>query len=282
MVYCGRPSGGCYACRERKSRCDKLPEGCTQCKKAKRECPGYRQLGDVIFHNESEKVARKAKAKEAKNKAKRDLANPLPALTASKVVKPRIETATRFPDPEVEEEIETVRSDSLVARYPMVQRYHPRDFVVLPHLEDIATGYFVSNFVFRGENETAGPGRFDYLGEIYRDHYKDEGLISSMRAVGFASYAHASKSTSLMHKARYQYTQAIQHTNKALKNPDAAKKDTTLISILVLGIFETITGGQQRSLKDWAQHINGAAAVISLRGKDQIQSVAGRRMLFQV
>lgn len=274
MVYCGRPSGGCYACRERKSRCDKLPEGCTQCKKAKRECPGYRQLGDVIFHNESEKVMRKAKAKEAKNKAQRDA---LKATPAPAVVQTQIEAAsTTFPDPEEEE---------FVDQSFEVMRYYdtsPSEFVLLPPIEDIATGFFVSNFVMRATNESVGPGRFDYLGEIYRDHSMDEGLISSMRAVGFASYAHTSQSATLLQKARQQYTQAIQYTNKSLRSPEAAKKDTTLLSILVLGIFETITGCQQRSLKDWSQHINGAAAVIALRGSDQINTVAGRRMLFQV
>jgi hypothetical protein len=66
MVFCGKPSESCHACRQRKTKCDKIPEGCTQCKRAKRGCPGYRVLGDLLFRDESTNVARKVKAKEAK------------------------------------------------------------------------------------------------------------------------------------------------------------------------------------------------------------------------
>ena len=54
------------------------------------------------------------------------------------------------------------------------------------------------------------------------------------------------------------------------------------MAIQVLGIFETVTGCQQRSLKDWMEHIYGAAAVIKLRGREQTRTPAGRRMLIQV
>ena len=46
--------------------------------------------------------------------------------------------------------------------------------------------------------------------------------------------------------------------------------------------FEAITGSKQSSLRDWAQHINGAAAVIKLRGPEQIQTPVGRRMMITV
>lgn len=51
---------------------------------------------------------------------------------------------------------------------------------------------------------------------------------------------------------------------------------------MILTIFETITGCNQKSLIDWAQHVNGAAALVKLRGPDQIKSPAGRRMLVQI
>lgn len=78
MVYCGKPSGGCHACRERKTKCDKviLPEGCTQCKRAKRICPGYRVPGDLVFRDQSSNVIQKFKAKEARAKKAASVSSP--------------------------------------------------------------------------------------------------------------------------------------------------------------------------------------------------------------
>ena len=77
MVFCGKPSGGCHACRARKTKCDKIPEGCTQCLRAKRGCPGYRSQGDLIFRDESTNVVRKFKAREARKQAALELSLPV-------------------------------------------------------------------------------------------------------------------------------------------------------------------------------------------------------------
>jgi hypothetical protein len=102
-----------------------------------------------------------------------------------------------------------------------------------------------------------------------------------MIAVGLASYAHAAKAPSLMDNARRQYVKAIQLTNEALKSPKGVKDDSTLVAIMVLGIFETITGSKPALLKNWADHVNGAAAVVKLRGREQLQSPASRRITIQ-
>ncbi|KFA75277.1 hypothetical protein S40288_00172 [Stachybotrys chartarum IBT 40288] len=60
MVYCGKPSKGCSNCRERKIRCDQKEPGCGQCEKRQQECPGYRNLVDLMFRDESTHVIKKA------------------------------------------------------------------------------------------------------------------------------------------------------------------------------------------------------------------------------
>lgn len=85
-----------------------------------------------------------------------------------------------------------------------------------------------------------------------------------------------------MNQARTQYARSLQLTNSALQSPTAVKKDSTLLAILILGIFETITGRNQKSMKAWAEHIHGAAAVIKLRGPEAIKTPGGIRLLAQV
>jgi len=125
-------------------------------------------------------------------------------------------------------------------------------------------------------------GHLDYLTNSCGEDGADASLGSAIKAVGLASFAHASHAPSLYKNARYQYTKALQATNNALRSPVHVKKDSTLTAIMVLSIFETITGCNQRSLQAWAEHVNGAAALLKLRGRDQLNTPRGRRMFIQV
>src|SRR6266480_3557849 len=157
MVFCGKPSGGCHACRERKTRCDQIPEGCTQCKRAKRKCPGYRPIGDVIFRDESKNVVRKVKAKEARAKQ-----------AASKASTPTV-VLTEDTDSSFEESCELVEgTNSPLGCYALA-----------PNIEDRATGFFIANYVVLDNGLTRG--HLDYLVDIYRSQSLDECLNSSMK-----------------------------------------------------------------------------------------------------
>ena len=47
-------------------------------------------------------------------------------------------------------------------------------------------------------------------------------------------------------------------------------------------MFETVSGNCEDSLLAWTTHIDGAAALVKLRGMDQFQTEAGRLMFGQV
>ncbi|KAA8644209.1 Zn(II)2Cys6 transcription factor [Aspergillus tanneri] len=59
MGYAGPPSKGCDACRRRKIKCDQNPEGCRQCARSRKPCPGYRNYVDLIFKDQSYSVKKK-------------------------------------------------------------------------------------------------------------------------------------------------------------------------------------------------------------------------------
>ena len=50
---------------------------------------------------------------------------------------------------------------------------------------------------------------------------------------------------------------------------------------MLLSIVETMISGHQRSLDAWTSHINGAAALIKVRGPEQLASVGGVRLFSQ-
>ncbi|KAM5372430.1 hypothetical protein ACJA88_009179 [Fusarium oxysporum] len=59
MVNYGRPSKDCAPCRKRKIRCDLIPTGCTQCRRANLTCHGYRDPKELVFRDETRNAMQK-------------------------------------------------------------------------------------------------------------------------------------------------------------------------------------------------------------------------------
>jgi hypothetical protein len=117
-----------------------------------------------------------------------------------------------------------------------------------PNRDDLAVGYFFHHYVhdFRQDNSV---------------WYIDDGngcLVSSIKAVGIAGMMRVANGPSFSPEAQQQYLHAIQLTTAALGSPDLAKLHSTLLTINVLSIFESISGFH-RSMNTWRDHINGAS-----------------------
>jgi hypothetical protein len=146
-----------------------------------------------------------------------------------------------------------------------------------PALEERATNFFVSNYVTGVKGHTRG-----YLDVIENTYDFDANLIASIKAAGLAGFANIENSAAVMKEARKRYLEALKLTNLALQSSTEAKKDSTLLSIMILSMYETISGTNQTSLKHWAEHIRGAAALVKLRGLEQLLTPKGRRLVIQV
>ena len=110
---------------------------------------------------------------------------------------------------------------------------------------------------------------------------KDDKLLNCMRALGMASYATTVQSLELTSKAYKFYVTAIQGTKAALASPETVAQDTTLLAVIALSYFESISGSDARSMQAWSQHIKGTTALIQLRGAAQLQTAQGRLLLMQ-
>ncbi|RAQ56981.1 integral membrane protein [Aspergillus flavus] len=103
-------------------------------------------------------------------------------------------------------------------------------------------------------------------------------VMQSLVAVGLAGLSNIKKSTELMTKATGEYTQALHLINCTLKDGTQCKSDATLAATMLLGMFEVLTCNTPSSLQSWAQHVRGAAALIEMRGAEQIKWIVGMRM----
>ncbi|MCJ1420959.1 hypothetical protein MMC32_007319 [Xylographa parallela] len=110
----------------------------------------------------------------------------------------------------------------------------------------------------------------------------DEHLSAIIYAVGLASFANEYQSHDVFEQARRQYVYALQLTNTALRSSTEATKDSTLLAVMLLSLYETITSTTQKPLTSWTDHIKGATVLVTLRGRQQLRSSLGLQMFKQM
>lgn len=175
MVYCGPPSKGCQTCRERKIRCDQRPGRCIRYAKARRECPGYRDLSDLMFRNESTNVIRKAKAK---------------AASKSRSVSPGAKPSTPPPPPlsseqDIEDSFILGRRNDAPTPKPAISYCS-----MAPTIDERAVGFFFINFIIDTDSRSG-----DSAG--YR---LDDNLLICVKAVGLAALSSAAHAPGLVQR----------------------------------------------------------------------------------
>jgi hypothetical protein len=161
-------------------------------------------------------------------------------------------------------------------RYPTPESM-VRDIV--PSIEDQALGFFIGNYV--AQPGIVPRGQFEWVLELLAQPPVEEILAQSVNAASLASLANATKSPSILQKARAAYGSTLRLTNNALRVKETAVKDSTLISVIMLGMFENFVFQDRDSMLSWAKHVDGACALLNIRGKDQFQSDLGRRLFHQ-
>ena len=108
-----------------------------------------------------------------------------------------------------------------------------------------------------------------------------EHLTNAIEAVSLAYLWHQVYSDAVLATARGKYISALRMTNKILKSSKEQTKNTTLMASLLLDLFEKITDTETRN-NSWSSHVNGALALVSLRGLDQFQDASEFNMLVRL
>ncbi|KAL2063811.1 hypothetical protein VTL71DRAFT_5616 [Oculimacula yallundae] len=166
--------------------------------------------------------------------------------------------------------------------YPVqldVRKHTLPQHIILP-IEDRAIDLFLASHVPR--DTVFIRGCFEYLPEFRQNNSRDPGFLASLNVAALAAYGNTVQSSSVQNKARTYLGSAIRHINSALMSPQEAVKDSTVISIMLLATFETITCRDQKSLKDCDMHTKGATAIIELRGHGQLQTRLGMQLFVQM
>ncbi|PKY05950.1 hypothetical protein P168DRAFT_250959 [Aspergillus campestris IBT 28561] len=288
MVFCGKPSKGCGECRSRKIRCDQARPTCSQCVKGNRTCPGYRDQLSLMFRDESQQVVRKARtggsrrAKPSRKSPRR--VSPSPSTSSSDAVPPG-------PPPGVVPSDFNDRSDVK----DILPSSSPPDEALSPLVGPSPRLTMQPSYQFN-DNEAicfflhsnSWPGTF-WMMDFAPDFWVQGGGSPSHQAmkaglisVGTAMLSRIRQSANMQVTAEKEYGYALQLLTTAVMDEEEAKTNPTLAAVLLLAIFEVVTSRAPRNIEKWTSHIYGAAALLELRGSEQLQDEDGLKLFIQL
>jgi hypothetical protein len=212
------------------------------------DCPGYPNMLDQNFRDESASVIKRAE----------------------KSYKSAIPARSNTPD---NCSPESANMDSLKA--PGIVTMSTFDLFRICHpVEDTAVAHLMSCFI---------PGsHFEYLPWMYGQAGTACALVTTVHAASMAYLSRELRQPVLIKTARRLYARALMMTNRALTDPYAAASDSTLISVLLLSLFEAIVWTRPRTPESWKTHTQGALEIVKLRGMHQFDSLVGRQLFIQV
>ncbi|KAJ5625053.1 hypothetical protein N7510_001362 [Penicillium lagena] len=302
MVYCGKPSKGCGQCRTRKIRCDQARPVCSQCTRARRECPGYRDELSLMFRDESKSVMRKAKAESSSS------ASPASSTVTSR----KRQSSFRSPrsaspeqnsnaSPSTTDLTLSLADSEEIAAWSVADTEFEFNFnsdpqhqflmhqlrqsplMLQPTLEPSkqeAISYFLQSHDIPGNIFTAA-SMANFL-------MKDDGSVSqkamqsSLVAVASALLSRVRNVASLRQTARQEYGSALQLVNAALADAEEAKTNQALGAVILLSVYELVTTRSPQGIEGWSNHIRGAAALLELRGTKQLETFVGMRLFMHL
>jgi hypothetical protein len=100
-------------------------------------------------------------------------------------------------------------------------------------IEEQATCFFFQNYILDDFI-----GYYSYIPNVYGTLPAGCALAEAITSLGMAGIANSKKDTRLMINASLKYTSALRTINIALRDPYEAKRDQTLVAVMLLGLFE--------------------------------------------
>ncbi|KAJ5796541.1 transcriptional regulator family: Fungal Specific TF [Penicillium psychrosexuale] len=137
--------------------------------------------------------------------------------------------------------------------------------------------FFLSRYVVRQSGPSSG--FFDYApAMLAQDDGGNDMLEGAILAVGFSGLARTTSQADLLTRSMMMYTRTMERVNLALADPQAARRDSTIVSVLLLALYEF----SRASIDGWKHHIEGATSLLNLRGRSQFSTSTGQQIFKDV
>ena len=127
-------------------------------------------------------------------------------------------------------------------------------------------------------NVYAPTSAFNYLIDVSPAFLTQKGLEHAFLAPALLFFSQNWRDSLARSLAQKHYALALRSINLALSNPDSATADRTLLSVLLLSLFEALIFQGRSDPINWNAHTQGAMELLRLRGKQQFNGPLGRSL----
>lgn len=261
MFYTGK-STACHTCRQRRLKCDEVRPNCLKCKRAGRECLGYRDESAFIIRDMTTatilKFGHRPKASGSAASIEgsgSEFAAPCSAESSPadsgfsqfQISTPASDVSTRasFSSSQEDEcgserDRRRIRKQKSLVGLP--RRRRKGWMVVEPTLlamplEDRAFCYFANRYAL-APTQYLDPGYLPVLKVVSQKKPLGSCLSCSLSAVSLAAFSTNLNAREAILRARAAYATALQMTNEAIQQPNSCDDDELLASVVLLALFE--------------------------------------------
>lgn len=183
---------------------------CSQCKRAGKECVGYRDELPLLFRDENARTIRRATAAKARSRAQRK-------DTGS-------DSASSLDSQLMRSSHGSITATSLSSTLPSLD------------MDEVGLHFFIYHFSTYAWAGRCSPRNF--TSPFMRRFGEDATLRSAVASVGLAALSNVRKDEAILRGARQRYGQAIRVIRNALKSHTADQLDGTMKMILMVALFE--------------------------------------------
>lgn len=169
-------------------------------------------------------------------------------------------------------ETPTTIKTKVLAKEEHIPDLHPVILSLDARARDIFLNYYVD-----GVSRT-----WQFLLPFFDSVGSPEHLTTTIDAVSLAFLSHQVSSTITLESAREKYASALHKTAKALKKPDLGSTNSLILSTLLLDLFEKLTNPAPSDVDSYTGHVNGALALVQIRGLEKFQDAAAASILVRL
>lgn len=171
-----------------------------RCEKSKTRCPGYRDLNNLVFRNESKRVIERACIAHGLSSGSHVHAIPLSG---------------------------SGQIFDLISHSP----YRPAQSI-----DEVAANFYFTNYTY--DEPSLAKNYHKWLVAAYHQANAEPALKAAIEAAGMAGISNIHQDAAMAAKSKEKYCHALAAVAQALRNPTESSMDTTLMTILVFGIYE--------------------------------------------
>lgn len=219
------------------NQCDEGRPSCRRCVNRNEVCTGYRDEFSLLFRNENDKAARKSVRRRASTTSLSKSGTPShTSRDSSSGVSPASRRTIDADDP-------SDLSTAQIAGLNLASPYRWAKNVPQasgPSAEDQAVSQFFEKYIMYPCNNGSSPGFLECLPFLFEE-VKVEGrraLRWAVRAAAYANLSNAQDSSAIAKKALECYGLGLSALVESLADPGAVPDDYTLMTVVVLDLFE--------------------------------------------